>query len=185
MHNLKEDASACMDLLKSQANIKSGLGSSGRIMIQPLRASRVEWHMYAHGIAIVDHGDLGAWHVSSATAPPTTVALLGQRLLDFGGCPWVSREMQARTAPVAEKCRNQNLTGVADTKTENAQTPPSTPPPDSNGNTLFVAVTNLEAYPTALHAALPPRAALLFFLGHGYPTTIPSARRAEYQLSQN
>ncbi|KAH9178008.1 hypothetical protein EDB89DRAFT_1297370 [Lactarius sanguifluus] len=157
-------------------------------MSRPLRASRAEWHMHAHGIAIVDRGDLGAWHVSSATAPATTVAcmndadvldgLLGS--LDLHG----SRQMQARTAPVAGKCRNQNLTGMADTKTENTQTPPSTPPPDGNGNTLFAAVTNLKAYPTALHAALPPRAALLFFLGHG-PITTPSARRVEYQFSQN
>ncbi|KAH8985142.1 hypothetical protein EDB92DRAFT_1950167 [Lactarius akahatsu] len=74
-----------------------------------------------------------------------------------------------------------------DAKTENTQTPPSTPPPDGNGNTVFAAVTNLKAYPTALHAALPPRAALLFFSGHGDPRsmTTHAARRAEYRLTQN
>lgn len=125
---------------------------------------------YAHGIAIVDHGNLGAWHVSSATAPATTVAcmndadvldglpgaldshefVLEQRLLDFGGCPWSlnslqgSRKSQARIASLSI-CRKKNLTGAADAKTENTQTPPWTPPPDGNGITIFAAVTNIKA----------------------------------------
>ena len=73
------------------------------------------------------------------------------------------------------------MTGAAETKTQNAETPPSTPPPDGNGNTV------LNAHVTALHAALPPRTALLLFSGHSDPRSMSAlaARRAEYQASQN
>jgi RNA exonuclease 1 len=74
------------------------------------------------------------------------------------------------------------VTGTAETKTENAEIPPS---PNGN-NTLFAAVTNLNAHLTALHAALSPRTALLLFSGHSDPRSMStlSARRAEYQASQ-
>ncbi|KAH9022196.1 hypothetical protein EDB85DRAFT_1895320 [Lactarius pseudohatsudake] len=82
-------------------------------------------HRGSNGIctrtALLYHGNLGAWHVSSATPPATTVActndadvldgLLGalnshefvleQRLLGFGGCPWGSRQRQARIASLS------------------------------------------------------------------------------------
>ncbi|KAH9031831.1 hypothetical protein EDB84DRAFT_1270953, partial [Lactarius hengduanensis] len=165
-HNPKEDARPTLSMVRpsfvrpSATKLTTakgaGLGSSGRIM------------RHAHGIAIVDHGNLGAWHVSSATASATTVVymddvdvldgllgaldfhefVLGQRLLGFGGfpgCVW---------------------------------------PPLS---ILPLTLRDVKAYPTALHAALPPRAVLLFFSGHGDPrsTTTLAARRAEYQLGQN
>lgn len=60
-------------------------------------------------------------------------------------------------------------------------------PPANNRNPLFTAVTNLNAHLTALHAALPPRTALLPFLGHSDLCSVSAlaARCAEYQASQN
>jgi RNA exonuclease 1 len=60
-------------------------------------------------------------------------------------------------------------------------------PPAPNNNVLFSAVTNLNAHLTALHAALPPRTALILFSGHSDPRTMSTlaARRAEYQAGQN
>jgi len=61
--------------------------------------------------------------------------------------------------------------------------------PDQNqtNNTLFSAVSNLDAQLTALHAALPPRTAFLLFSGHSDPRSMSvlAARRAQYQASQN
>ena len=64
------------------------------------------------------------------------------------------------------------------------ETPPS--PEDKSSNALFAAVTNLNAYLTTLHAALPPHTALLLFSGHSDPRSMSTlaARRAEYQISQ-
>ena len=69
-------------------------------------------------------------------------------------------------------------------ETETTETPP--PPEDKSNNALFAAVTNLNAYLTTLHAALPPHTALLLFSGHSDPRSMSTlaARRAEYQTSQ-
>ena len=89
---------------------------------------------------------------------------------------------------VADNAEKQNLTGEAVTKTEaeteSTKTPP--PPEDKSNNALFAAVTNLNAYLTTLHAALPPHTALLLFSGHSDPRSMSTlaARRAEYQTSQ-
>ncbi|KAI9445645.1 hypothetical protein BJY52DRAFT_1206691 [Lactarius psammicola] len=147
--------------------------------------------------AIVDHGNPGAWHGTSATVPATTVAcandaeVLGRLLgaLDSHGFVFgrITPKADADGLSGAEKARDQNLTGTAETKTENAETQPLPSPPDGNSNTLFAAVTNLDAHLTALHAALPPRTALLLYLGHSDPRSMSTlaARRAEYQGSQN
>ena len=94
---------------------------------------------------------------------------------------------KADSLPVAENAENQNLIGKAETKTEDAETPSSPPPPDGNSNALLQAVTNLNAHLTTLHAALPPRTAFLLFSGHSDPRSMSrlAARRAEYQASQN
>ena len=83
----------------------------------------------------------------------------------------------------AEKIENQNQAGdAAPAKTETSEVPP---PPDanskSNSNTLFAATTNLNDHLTTLHAALPPRTALLLFPGHSDPLSMSAlaARRAE------
>jgi hypothetical protein len=81
---------------------------------------------------------------------------------------------------VAEKTENQNSAGLApETKIENPEVPPP-PPNDSNSNALFTAVTNLNDHLTTLHAALPPRTALLLFSGHSDPRSMSAlaARRA-------
>ena len=89
---------------------------------------------------------------------------------------------------VADNAEKQNLTGGPVTKTEaeteSAEIPP--PPEDKSSNALFAAVTNLNAYLTTLHAALPPHTALLLFSGHSDPRSMSTlaARRAEYQASQ-
>ena len=73
------------------------------------------------------------------------------------------------------------------TETENTET--LSPPDDKGNNALFAAVTNLNAYLTTLHAALPSHTALLLFSGHSDPrsmsTSTLAARRAEYQLASN
>jgi RNA exonuclease 1 len=73
---------------------------------------------------------------------------------------------------------------VTKTETENTETPPHHE--DKGNNALFAAVTNLNAYLTTLHAALPPHTALLLFSGHSDPRSMSTlaARRAEYQTSQ-
>jgi hypothetical protein len=88
---------------------------------------------------------------------------------------------------IAEKTENQNLTGdAAETKTESSEVTLLSTPDDSHGNALFAAVTNLNDHLTTLHAALPPRTALLLFSGHSDPRSMSTlaARRAEYQASQ-
>ena len=89
---------------------------------------------------------------------------------------------------VGEKTETQNQAGdAAPAKTETSEVPP---PPDvnskSNSNALFAATTNLNDHLTTLHAALPPRTALLLFSGHSDPRSMSTlaARRAEYQTSQ-
>jgi RNA exonuclease 1 len=71
-----------------------------------------------------------------------------------------------------------------ETETENTETPPS--PEDKSNNAPFAAVTNLNAYLTTLHVALPPHTALLLFSGHSNPRSMSTlaARRTEYQTSQ-
>ena len=72
-----------------------------------------------------------------------------------------------------------------ETKAETPEVQP--PPPDaSTGNALFTAAKNLNDHLTTLHAALPPRTALLLFSGHSDPRSMSTlaARRAEYQASQ-
>ncbi|KAI9445651.1 hypothetical protein BJY52DRAFT_1194220 [Lactarius psammicola] len=154
--------------------------------------------------AIVNHGNPGAWHGTSATAPATTVAyvndaevldvlLLGRhggRRMPLGvrgpslnplGEPLVlshrwsikstqgSRPKQARTtSPAREMLKTKDLTGAAETKTENAETPP----PSLDGNTVTLS--------------LPPRTALLLFSEHSYPRPMPTlaARRAVVRRGQ-
>ena len=70
-------------------------------------------------------------------------------------------------------------------KTETLEVRPP-PPFVSTGNALFTAAKNLNNHLTTLHAALPPRTALLLFSGHSDPRSMSTlaARRAEYQVSQ-
>ena len=72
-----------------------------------------------------------------------------------------------------------------DAKAETLEVQPS-PPDASTGNALFTAAKNLNDHLTTLHAALPPRTALLFFSGHSDPRSMSTlaARRVEYQASQ-
>ena len=88
---------------------------------------------------------------------------------------------KADTVVVADKA-----TGDApETKAETAETSEvQQPPPDSStGNALFPAAKNLNDHLTTLHAALPPRTALLLFSGHSDPRSMSTlaTRRAEYQ----
>ncbi|KAH9055831.1 hypothetical protein EDB83DRAFT_2391313 [Lactarius deliciosus] len=59
------------------------------------------------------------------------------------------------------------------------------PPPDGNGNTLFVAGTSLNTHLIALHAALLQRTTLLIFSVHRDPSsvTLLVIRQTEYQAS--
>ncbi|KAN0141726.1 hypothetical protein V8E53_000188 [Lactarius tabidus] len=208
-HNPEEDARACMDLLK--AKIKNGPRyGEFRADFEPILARIARSHSRNRGsnggrmrTAIVDHGNPGAWYGASVTAPATTVACANDaEVLDglvgaldshefiFGrlmgladALGWITPKVDA---VVAEKTENQNLTGdAAETKTEGLEVP-LPPPDDSNGNALFTAVTNLNDHLTTLHAALPPRTALLLFSGHSDPRSMSTlaARRAEYQASQ-
>ncbi|KAI9461931.1 hypothetical protein BJY52DRAFT_1222137 [Lactarius psammicola] len=82
----------------------------------------------------------------------------------------------------AENTEGQNLTSAAETKTGNTKAPPSfpRPPPDGNGNTVFAAVTNLNAHLITLHVSLQPRMALLLFSGYSDPcsmSALPLAAR--------
>ncbi|KAN0141687.1 hypothetical protein V8E53_000149 [Lactarius tabidus] len=203
-HNPEEDARACMDLLK--AKIKNGPGCGEfRADLEPMLARIARSHSRNRGsnggrtrTAIVDHGNPGAWHGASATAPATTVACANDaEVLDglvgaldshefiFGrlmgladALGWITPKV---VVVVAEKTENQNLNGdAAATKTESSVVPLPAPD-DSNGNALFTAVTNLNYHLTTLHAALPPRTAPLLFLGHSDLRSMSTlaARRAE------
>ncbi|KAN0141439.1 hypothetical protein V8E53_000684 [Lactarius tabidus] len=202
-HNPEEDARACMDLLK--AKIKNGPGyGEFRADFEPILARIARSHSRNRGsngrrtrTAIVDHGNPGAWHGASATAPAPTVAcandaeVLNGLVGALDSHEFILGRLMGLAdalgyAVVAEKTENQNLTGdAAETKTESSEvTPPA--PDDSNGNALFTVVTNLNDHLTTLHAALPPRTALLLFSGHSDPRSMSTlaARRAEYQASQ-
>ncbi|KAH9061888.1 hypothetical protein EDB87DRAFT_383981 [Lactarius vividus] len=201
-HNPEEDARACIDLLK--AKIKNGPGfGEFRADYEPILARIARSQSRNRGsngaptrTAIVDHGNPGAWHGASATAPATTVACANDaEVLDglvgaldshefvFGRLMGLADALGWIT-PKAENVENRNPTGTAETTTENAETPSTA---DRNGNTLFAAVTDLNAHLTALHAALPPRTALLLFSGHSDPRSMSTlaARRAECQGGQN
>ncbi|KAH8999593.1 hypothetical protein EDB86DRAFT_2908694 [Lactarius hatsudake] len=203
-HNPEEDARACIDLLK--AKIKNGPGfGEFRADYEPILARIARSHSRNRGsngartrTAIVDHGNPGAWHGGSATAPATTVACANDaEVLDglvgaldshefiFGRLMGLADALGWIT-PKAENGENRNPTGAAETKTENAESPSSSSQ-DGDGNSLFAAVTDLNAHLTALHAALPPRTALLLFSGHSDPRSMSTlaARRAEYQGGQN
>ena len=79
-HDPEEDARACVDLLK--AKIKNGLGyGEFKTDYEPIlaRIARSQSHSPSRGAgtgartAIVDHGNPGAWHGTSAASPATTV----------------------------------------------------------------------------------------------------------------
>jgi RNA exonuclease 1 len=80
---------------------------------------------------------------------------------------------------------NPENTSSAAEKVKQCDTPHASPAPDHSP--LFTAVTNLNAYLTTLHAALPARTAFILFSGHSDPRTMSTiaARRAEYHASQN
>ncbi|KAF8259317.1 ribonuclease H-like domain-containing protein [Lactarius quietus] len=195
-HNPEEDARACIDLLK--AKIKNGPGyGEFRADYEPILARIARSQSRKRGsngaptrTAIVDHGNPGAWHGTSATAPATTVACANDaEVLDglvgaldshefiFGRLMGLADALGWITPKpdLVVDAEKQNPTGAAETKTENAD------------NALFTAVTNLNAHLTTLHAALPSRTALLLFSGHSDPRSMSAlaARRAEYQASQN
>ncbi|KAH9031825.1 hypothetical protein EDB84DRAFT_1599862 [Lactarius hengduanensis] len=173
--------------------------------------------------AIVDHGNPGAWHGTSVTAPATIVAcandaevLDGMGALDshefraadgVGWCHEVriiplsnlqltsyvvgviglsqrSRPRQARTASPVQATQKHK---TWPTRKRRRRKTRRAPPPDGNGNTLFVARTNLDAHTTAFHAALRPRTTPLDFSGHSdlRSMSILSSRRDEYRASQN
>jgi len=103
----------------------------------------------------------------------------------------------AGTGPENPETSRDNAVPTENSENANHDTAANTPPvppaaaasPDQNqtNNTLFSAVSNLDAQLTALHAALPPRTAFLLFSGHSDPRSmsVPAARRAQYQASQN
>ncbi|KAI9432783.1 hypothetical protein H4582DRAFT_2061593 [Lactarius indigo] len=137
-------------------------------------------------MAIVDRGNLDAWHVTSATAPAPTVTCANDTdVLDRQLGAWLSfvRLMRDHTQVTygrsswRRNAENQNLTGAAETKMENMQTPSPLPLLDGNDNSLFAAVMHLNAYPTAL----------LLFSGDGNRRLMSTlaARRAEYQLARS
>ena len=79
-HDPEEDARACVDLLK--AKIKNGPGyGEFKTDYEPIlaRIARSQSHSPSRGAgtgartAIVDHGNPGAWHGTSAASPATTV----------------------------------------------------------------------------------------------------------------
>ncbi|KAI9435894.1 hypothetical protein BJY52DRAFT_1207341 [Lactarius psammicola] len=184
-HNPEEDARACIDLLK--AKIKNGLMyGEFRADYGPILARVARSRSHKSGsngactrTSIVLDGLLGALDSHEF--------VFGRLMGLANALGWITPKADADGLAGAEKERDQNLTGAAETKTENAETQPSPSPPDGNSNTLFAAVTNLDAHLTALHAALPPRTALLLFSGHSDPRSMSTlaAPRAEYQGSQN
>ncbi|KAI9450824.1 hypothetical protein BJY52DRAFT_1419405 [Lactarius psammicola] len=115
--------------------------------------------------AIIDHSNPGAWHGTSAIAPATTVAcandaevldrLLGaldfhklifgrlMGLADALQVGWTTPKASADSLVCAENAGDQNLVGLPETKTENAENPPSLSPPDTNDDSLFAAVANI------------------------------------------
>ncbi|KAF8462662.1 hypothetical protein DFH94DRAFT_831793 [Russula ochroleuca] len=227
-HDPEEDARACVDLLK--AKIKNGPGyGEFKTDYEPIlaRIARSQSHTPSRGAgtgartAIVDHGNPGAWHGTSADAPATTVpctndaeileGVLGAldshefvfaRLMGLADAlGWVTPKAPADSGTNPENAETSRDNAVPTENAENdanhdaaaADTPPVPPAaaasPDQNqtNNTLFSAVSNLDAQLTALHAALPPRTAFLLFSGHSDPRSMSvlAARRAQYQASQN
>ncbi|KAH9025150.1 ribonuclease H-like protein [Lactarius hengduanensis] len=208
-HNPEEDARACLDLLK--AKIKNvtifpakglGSGSSGQIMSRFWRASRVRTRAAAGRMARARARRLSTTAIPAPGTvdrrlrPPRLspcandaevldglVGALDSHEFIFGRLMGLADALGWIT-PKAENVENRNPTGAAETKTENAETPSSSLP---DGNSVLAAVTNLNAHLTALHAALPPRTALLLFSGHSDPRSMSTlaARRAEYQGGQN
>ncbi|KAN0141735.1 hypothetical protein V8E53_000197 [Lactarius tabidus] len=203
-HNPEEDARACMDLLKAKIKNRPGYGEF-RADFEPILARIARSHPRNRGsnggrtrTAIVDHGNPGAWHGTSATAPATTVACANDaEVLDglvgaldshefiFGRLMGLADALGCRRRRRREDRKPTLNRRRGRTKIESSEVAPPAPD-DSNGNALFTAVTNLNDHLTTLHAALPPRTALLLFSGHSDPRSMSTlaARWAEYQASQ-
>ncbi|KAF8496216.1 hypothetical protein F5888DRAFT_1706478 [Russula emetica] len=218
-HDPEEDARACADLLR--AKIKNGPGyGEFRADYEPIlaRIARSQSHICSGGgggarAAIVDHGNPGAWHGTSASAPATTVActndaevlegVLGAldshefvfaRLMTLADAlGWVTPKTSADGGVGSENPETSRNNAISIEKAnDSTDTPPSPPTATSpsqnqNNDILFSAVTTLNAQLTTLHAALPPRTAFLLISGHSDPRSMSTlaARRAQYQASQN
>ncbi|KAI0248416.1 hypothetical protein BJV78DRAFT_799137 [Lactifluus subvellereus] len=206
-HDPEGDARACVDLLK--VKIKNGPGyGEFRTDYEPILARIACSHSRHHGpngegarTAIVDHGNPGAWHGTSASAPATTVPCTNDTEVVDGvlGVLDAHEFVFARLMGLADALGWVTPKAVADgLKTENPENPSSAaekandtgtpqPAPAPDGNVLFSAVTKLNDHLTTLHAALPARTAFILMSGHSDPRTMSAlaARRAEYQASQN
>ncbi|KAI9508061.1 hypothetical protein F5148DRAFT_1284472 [Russula earlei] len=199
-HDPEEDARACVDLLKAKIRNGPGYGEF-RTDYEPILARIARSHFRSGAgarAAIVNHGNPGAWHGTSAAAPATTVACANDaEVLDGVLDALDSHEFVfARLMGLAEalgwitpKAGTDGSGGLGSENPERASgvvpensrsndeggnaTLPSSPPPPQpaapDPNVLLTAVRNLEAHLTALHAAFPPRTAFLLFSGHSDP----------------
>ncbi|KAH9965648.1 hypothetical protein BJV74DRAFT_869879 [Russula compacta] len=201
-HDPEEDAQACVDLLKAKIINGPGYGEF-RTDYEPILARVARSLRGPNGsgarAAIVDHGNPGAWHGTSATAPATTVActndtevldgLLGvldthdfvfARLMGLADAlGWITPKANADGVPGSENTENHDpgSATVPEGATNgdalpSASTTSTTTPAAArtpDKNVLFTAVTELNAHLTALHAALPARTAFLLFSGHSDP----------------
>ncbi|KAH9988749.1 hypothetical protein BJV77DRAFT_1145224 [Russula vinacea] len=131
--------------------------------------------------AIVDHGNPGAWHGTSAASPATTVPCTTDAEVLEGvlGALDSHEFVFARLMALADALGWVTPKAAADSGTgpENPETSGNSANP--NSNVLFSAVSNLNAQLTTLHAALPPRTA------DPRGMSVLAGRRAQYQASQN
>ncbi|KAI0293180.1 hypothetical protein B0F90DRAFT_1670908 [Multifurca ochricompacta] len=206
-HDPEEDARACVDLLK--AKLKNGPGyGEFRTDYEPIIARITRSHSRLRGpggggarVAIVDHGNPGVWHGTSAAAPATTVSCTNDaevvdgvlRVLDAhefvfarlmglaDALGWVTPKVGVDAIPPEVPDNSSSAAAAA----ENANHTNTPPPLSSPGNVLFNAVKDLNAHLTTLHAALSPRTAFLILSGHSDPRSMSAlaARRAEYQTA--
>ncbi|KAI0266318.1 hypothetical protein BGY98DRAFT_1191446 [Russula aff. rugulosa BPL654] len=191
-HDPEEDARACVDLLK--AKIKNGPGyGEFRTDYEPIlaRIARSQSHTRSGGAgggaraAIVDHGNPGAWHGTSASAPATTVPCTNDAEVIEGvvGALDSHEFVFARLMTLADALGWVTPKTSADDKANHAAVATDADAPPSP-----LTVTPQHATHT-LHAALPPRTAFLLFSGHSDPRSMSAlaTRRAQYQAqaSQN
>ncbi|KAI0249684.1 hypothetical protein BJV78DRAFT_1394638 [Lactifluus subvellereus] len=206
----KEDACASIDLHK--AKIKNGPGyGEYRMDYEAIFARIARSHSRRHGpngegartggTAIVDHGNPGAWHGTSASAPATIVLCTNDMEVLDGVLDVLDRHefVFARLMGLVDalgwvtpKASVDGLgTGSPENSSNAAEKANDTDNPQPqlalDDKDLFSTVAKLNGHLTTPHATLPARTAFILFSGHGDPRKISAlaTRRAEYQACQN
>ncbi|KAI0270407.1 ribonuclease H-like protein [Gloeopeniophorella convolvens] len=181
-HDPEEDARACADLLR--AKIKHGPGyGEFKTDYEPTLA-RIARAPRAPRAAVVDHGNPAAWHGAGGA---TAISCLNDAEVLSGVLDTLPTHslVFARFTELADALGwitpKVNDDGDGDASTSAAAT--GQKEADGEGGPVRGALTALDARLAELHAALPPRAALLVFSGHSDPRAMSAlaSRRAETQ----